>query len=94
MSSSNCAQWTSTYRGNQKEFVAVVNLNGGKDTQTVSLEPKDFKTTDGEVLSSWKHVDLLSLREYFDKGEKVLGSKNWVGSQPVFRQLWWQGSDR
>ena len=92
MSSSNCAQWTSTYRGNQKEFVAVVNLNGGKDTQTVSLEPKDFNTLDGEAMSSWKNVDLLSFRAFFEKGEKLVGSKNWDGSQRVFRKLWWQAN--
>ena len=81
-----------SYRGKSQEFVAVVKLNGGKDTQTVSLEPKDFKTSDGEALSSWKNVDVLSLRAYYEKGGKLLGSKSWVGPQPVFRKLWWQGS--
>lgn len=42
----------------------------------MSLEPKDFKTSDGESLSSWKNVDLLSFRAYFEKGEKLLGSKS------------------
>ena len=81
-----------SYRGKSQEFVAVVKLNGGKDTQSVSLEPKDFKTSDGEALPSWKHVDLLSLRAYYEKGGKLLGSKNWAGGQPVFKKLWWQGS--
>lgn len=78
------------YRGKQQEFVAVVKLKGGKDTQTVSLERKDF----GEGLTSWKNVDLLSLRAYFDKGGKLLGSKSWAGGQPKFRNLRWQGDDR
>jgi len=78
------------YRGKSQEFVAVVKLNGGADMQTVSLEPGDFKTIDGEVLSSWKNVDLLSLRAYYDKGGKLLGSKNWAGGQPKFRKLFWQ----
>ena len=78
-----------SYRGPQKEFVAVVKLNGGGDSQTVSLEPGDFKTGDGEALSSWKNVDVLSLRAYYEKGEKLLGSKSWAGLQPVFRKLRW-----
>ena len=65
-------------------------LKGGKATQTVSLEPKDF----GEGLSSWKNVDLLGLRAYFDKGGKLLGSKSWAGGQPRFRNLRWQGNER
>ena len=81
-----------SYRGKSQEFVAVVKLNGGKDTQTVSLEPKDFKAGDGDALSSWKNVDLLSLRAYYDKGGKLLGSKSWAGGQPMFRDLRWQGS--
>ena len=45
-----------------QEFVAMVKLDGGNATQTLSLEPKDFKAGDGESLSSWQHVDQLSLR--------------------------------
>jgi dienelactone hydrolase len=82
------------YRGKSQEFVAVAKLNGGVDTQTVTLEPKDFRTSAGEALSSWKRVDLLSLRAYFDKGGKSLGSKSWAGGQPTFRKLWWQGDER
>lgn len=78
------------YRGKQKEFVAVVKLNGGIDTLTTTLEPKDFRASDGEALSSWKNVDLLSFRAYYDKGEKLIGSKNWAGPQPVFKKLWWR----
>jgi hypothetical protein len=82
------------YRGKQNEFLAVVKLDGGKDTQTATLELKDFKASDGEALSSWKNVDLLSFRAYYEKGEKLLGSKNWAGQQPEFRKLWWQGKGR
>ncbi|QDU29468.1 Acetyl xylan esterase (AXE1) [Anatilimnocola aggregata] len=80
------------YRGKSQEFVAVVKLNGGTDSQNVILAPGDFKTIDGEALSSWKNVDLLSLRAYYDKSGKLLGSKSWAGGQPKFRKLWWQGS--
>lgn len=79
------------YRGQSQEFVAVVKLNGGKQ-ETVSLTPDDFRTTAGDKLSSWKNVDLLSLRAYFEKDGSLLGSKSWVGSQPAFRKLYWQGS--
>ncbi len=78
------------YRGKQKEFVAVVTLDGGKNTQTVMLEPQDFNG-EGVALSSWKNVDLLSFRAYYDKDEKRIGSKSWAGPQPVFRKLRWEG---
>lgn len=79
-----------SYRGRSQEFVTVVKLKGGKDPQTISLEPRDFKTGDGVALSSWKNVDLLSWRAYDEKGGKLLGSKSWAGGQPKFRNLWWQ----
>lgn len=79
------------YRGRQREFAAVVKLTGGPHSQTVSLAPGDFKTDNGDTLSSWQNVDLLSFRAYYDKSDKLLGSKNWIGPQPVFRKLSWQG---
>lgn len=79
-----------SYRGKQKEVVAVVKLDGGKQTQIVTLEPKDFRTGDGEALSSWQNVDLLSFRAYYDKDGKLIGSKNWSAPQPMFGKLWWQ----
>ena len=81
-----------SYRGKMKEYAAVVKLNGGKDTQAISLAPGDFKTSDDEALPSWKSVDVMSFRAYHDKGGKLIGSKSWVGPQPVFRKLWWQGT--
>jgi hypothetical protein len=81
------------YRGKQRELAAVVKLSGGRDMQTVKLDPKDFTTIDGEALSSWKHVDLLSLRPYYEKGDKLLGGKSWSGPQPVFRKLWWHPTE-
>ena len=67
--------------------MAVVKLNSGSDMQTVLMEPGDFKTIDGEWLTSWNNVDLLSLQAYCDKGGKLLGSKSWAGGQPKFRKL-------
>jgi hypothetical protein len=83
-----------SYRGKSQEFVALVKLDGGKDTQTVTLDPNEFKASDGEALRSWSNVDLLSFRAYYDKGEKLVGGRNWSGSQPVFKKLWWQAKDR
>ena len=80
------------YRGRSQEFVAVVNLNGGAGTQSVSLDPADFKTIDGEAMSSWKNVDLLSVRAYYEQAGTMLGSKNWAGGQPKLQKLWWQGA--
>jgi dienelactone hydrolase len=77
------------YRGKMREYMTVVKLVGGKDTQKVSLGPKDFTSGDGEALTSWKHLDLLSFRAYHDKGKRLLGSKDWAGPQPVFGNLTW-----
>lgn len=82
-----------SYRGKSKEFMAVVKLSGGKP-ETISLTPSDFTSTTGEKLSSWKHVDLLGLRAYFDKDGTLLGSKIWKGPQPRFRKLYWQAKER
>lgn len=82
------------YRGRQQEFVAVVKLRGGTESQTAALEPGDFRNSDGQVLTAWGHVDLLSLRAYHEKGGAVIGSKSWAGSQPVFRRIWWQSPER
>lgn len=80
-----------SYRGKSQEFMTVVKLSGGNDSQIVSLEPKNFKASEGATLTSWQNVDLLSLRAYYEKGDTLLGSKRWHGPQPVFRKLWWQG---
>lgn len=79
-----------SYRGKSQEFIAVVKLDGGNEPQRVTLEPNDFRASDGEALSSWSSVDLLSFRAYYEKGEKLIGSKGWTGPQPVFKKLWWQ----
>jgi hypothetical protein len=78
-----------TYRGKSREFVAVVQLTGGQETQVVSLEADDFKTEKGETLTSWQNVDLLSLRAYHEKAGKLLGSKTWAGPQPIMKKLRW-----
>ena len=79
-----------SYRGRSQEYVAVVKLNGGTEMQTVVLEPQDFTTSDGKALSSWKNLDLLSFRAYYDKGKKLLGSRSWAGGLPKFHALRWE----
>jgi dienelactone hydrolase len=81
------------YRGKQKEFYAVVKLCGHEGTQTVTLEAKEFNASDGEALACWRNVDLLSFRAYYDKGEKVIGSKSWAGPQPAFGKLSWKSAN-
>lgn len=79
-----------SYRGKQQEFAAVVPLAGGESWQTVSLRPEDFRLIDAAgAMSSWQEADLLSLRAYFEKDAKLLGSKSWQGAQPKFRNLRW-----
>lgn len=77
------------YRGKSQEFVAVVNLTGG-ESETASLTPGDFRTTEAEKLSSWQNIDLLSLRAYYEKSDTLLGSKSWTGPQPTFHKLSWR----
>ena len=79
------------YRGKMQEFVAVVKLTGGEKSQTVRLSPSDFTNANGEALASWTQLDLLSFRPYFERGNKLLGSKQWLGTQPVFSSLRWEG---
>ena len=38
---------------------------------------------------AWQNVDVLSLRAYHDKAGKLIGSKNWAGSQPRLTSLRW-----
>jgi len=82
-----------SYRGKKQDFVAVVGLTGGADVQSVKLTPADFKGMDnGEPLKSWQQVDLLGLRAYHKKrsGSGRIGSDQWAGSQPEFRNLRWK----
>ena len=82
------------YRGKQKDFVAVVKLDGGKEPQSVSLGPKEFKSGDGTALATWVNVDLLGLRAYSVVGGKPVGSRSWAGRQPTFRKMWWDENGR
>ena len=79
-----------SYRGRSQQYTAVVKLIGGDENQAVVLSPQDFTTSDGEALSSWKNLDLLSFRAYYEQDDKLLGSKSWAGQQAVFDELRWK----
>ncbi len=78
------------YRGKSEEYVAVIPLPGGPDLQTFALRPSDFQSPSGEPLASWQNIDILSLRAYYQKGEKLMGSKQWQGPLPQFQKLYWK----
>lgn len=81
-----------SYRGKSQDYVTVVDLAGGIQTQTVTLAPSDFKSADSEEkLSDWDEVDLLGMRGYYEvKGNgELVGSKEWRGPQPKFHDLRW-----
>ena len=79
-----------SYRGKQQEFIAVVPLDGGPQSQNILLSPDKFQTSDGTPLNSWKQLDILSFRAYYEQGDLLLGSKSWVGKQPVFKKIEWR----
>ena len=74
-----------SYRGKSQEFVAVVKLNGGKDSQTVSLEPKDFKTSEGRspgVMEERRSSQLAGVLR--DRTASCLAAKVGVARSPCF----------
>lgn len=79
-----------SYRGKSEEYFAVIHLQGGADQQAFSLQPGDFQTMSRERLASWQNIDILSLRAYYQKGEKLIGSKQWQGALPQFNKLYWK----
>lgn len=79
-----------SYRGKSEEYFAVIRLQGGSDQQAFSLQPDDFQTPSGERLASWQNIDILSLRAYYQKGEKLFGGKQWQGALPQFSKLYWK----
>ncbi|GIW79738.1 MAG: hypothetical protein KatS3mg105_1545 [Gemmatales bacterium] len=79
------------YRGRNRDFVAVVGLQGGK-ADTIRLSPADFKSVDGGApLQSWEHADLLGLMAYYREraGKSTFGSARWQGPRPVFFKIRW-----
>lgn len=82
-----------SYRGRPRDLVAVVPLKKGE--QTIHLSPADFNDAkDESPLESWNQVDQLGFRAYYEvRGtKKRVGSDQWKGSQPVWKQLRWEPS--
>jgi len=81
-----------SYRGRQRELVTVVDLAGGDRWQRVSLLAEQFQVAGEKTrLANWGQVDLLGWRAYYgDRQSKVIGSINWVGTRPQFRNLRWE----
>jgi hypothetical protein len=77
------------YRGKSRELAAVVRLPGGGKPAEIVLQASDFKDPAGEVAKDWANADILGFRAYVEKDGKLLGSKAWKGSQPVFSRLEW-----
>jgi hypothetical protein len=79
-----------SYRGRQREYIAVVKLPGGAAAVTARLAPADFRTPEGDPLKDWEQIDLLSFRPYFERGTYFVGRRDWPGTQPVFSRLGWE----
>ncbi len=78
-----------SYRGPMQEYVARIPLRGG-GAQAIKLLPGDFQSIAGVPLASWQNVDLLSFRAYYEKDDKLIGSKQWEGKKPAFQKLSWE----
>lgn len=77
-----------SYRGKQKDFVAVVSLRKGRNS--LVLGPGDFRDSEGRPLKSWGEVDLLGIRAKHDtEGEMKRPSPEWNGAQPILRKIYW-----
>ena len=77
------------YRGKSRELAAVARLPGGGKPVEIILQASDFKDSTGEAAKDWANADILGFRAYVEKDGKLLGSKAWKGSQPVFSRLEW-----
>ena len=85
-----------SYRGRSRDLVATVMLTGDEGWQQIELSVGDFSDlADGEELASWKQVDLLGFRPYYEQRDstKRVGTDRWQGSQPEFRNVRWRRAD-
>ena len=73
-------------------YVAEISLKGGKDWQKIVLIPEDFTNPDGKKLT-----DFLGIKEFRLGSRDIVSGRNgrqhiggdWVGEDPVFRELKW-----
>jgi len=73
-------------RGRRRTFTCTRDLDGGSESQTVSLTPADFVPTDEKLgpLTSWGQIDALGLCP-----SRPDEQPNWTGSPPEFQRVEW-----
>ncbi len=78
------------YRGPRRTFVCNREIPGAETPQTLSLELKDFTSTDGSDGSpaSWSEIDQLGLCASF--GVPAIEARLWKGPAPEFLGVEWE----
>lgn len=78
------------YRGPRRTFVCNREIPGAETPQTLSLELKDFTSTDtsGDSPASWSEIDLLGLCATF--GDTASEARRWNGPAPEFQRVEWK----
>jgi hypothetical protein len=79
------------------DHAAEVTLTGGIESQTITLNPSDFRNVENEALEGWQDVRSLKLSpaEHLrpkrgSKAQRKLVGKTWKGTPPKFFNLRWQ----
>lgn len=80
-------------------YAAEIVLAGGDQWQQVVLRAQDFRNLTGESLPSWENIRQLKLSpaerlrpERGDTRESRIVGKNWLGTEPRFRNLRWSAT--
>ena len=78
------------YRGPRRTFVCTREIPGAETPQTLSLELKDFTSTDGsnDSPTSWSEIDQLGLCANF--GGTASEARRWNGPAPEFQRVAWK----
>ncbi|MEM8668949.1 MAG: dienelactone hydrolase family protein [Planctomycetota bacterium] len=80
------------------DHIAVVDVPGGDQWHTLTLQPRDFRNYEGEPLSDWNDIRQLTLSpaEFLRPKNSKAGvakpkryGKVWSGPAPRFRNLRW-----
>ena len=82
-------EWRS-YRGPRRTFVCQREIQGSATPQTLTLELKDFTSSDGPP-KTWAEIDQLGLcAHYVAKGAAASQAPLWKGLAPEFLRLKWE----
>ncbi len=82
-------EWRS-YRGPRRTFVCQREIQGSDTPQTLTLELKDFTSSDGPP-KTWAEIDQLGLcAHYVAKGAAASQAPLWKGLAPEFLRLKWE----